>query len=193
MYHSLLSYVLDKLDANDDSLDYKTMKETLEYSGMDLAKMREQVEGCHSQEDETKTKIQWMDRLVQSIISIENLPGSKVGVFSRGLIREFVELAWIYCEKFCPTFRTSHKDQDLKDYKRKRSSSPHRRSKSPLFITIPASTGSEEPNDQDYQNRNSTLVDKNSNYTSTEACPDMANYLQDSLVKLGINEKQVHD
>ena len=53
VYHSLLSYVLDKLDANDDSLDYKTMKETLEYSGMDLIKMREQVEGCHSQEDKT--------------------------------------------------------------------------------------------------------------------------------------------
>ena len=158
--------------------------------------MNDQVEGCNSLESATKIKIQWMDKIVQTIISIENLPGSKVGQFSRGLIREFVELAWIYCEeRFTPVTERSRTDHDIYDYnqhledykRRKRSFSPRRRSRSrsPLFITFPASS----TEDKDDLNRNSTVMDSNSNYT--ESCPDMANYLNDSLIKLGINEKQV--
>ena len=157
--------------------------------------MRDQVEGCHSHDSETKIKIQWMDRIVQTIISIENLPGSKVGHFSRGLIREFVELVWNYCEeRFTPIterVRMNHEvydyNEDLEGYKRRRRScSPHQRSRSPLFVTIPASA---DLADEDDLNRNSTLMDSNSNFT--DSCPDMANYLNDSLIKLGINEKQV--
>ena len=156
--------------------------------------MRDQVEGCNSLESATKIKIQWMDKIVQTIISIENLPGSKVGQFSRGLIREFVELAWIYCEeRFTPVTERSRTDHDIYDYnqhlecykRKRRSCSPRQRSRSPLFVTIPASS----TDDKDDLNRNSTVMDSNSNYT--ESSPDMANYLNDSLIKLGINEKQV--
>ena len=171
------------------------MMETLEFSGLEISKMKDQVEGCHSQERETIIKTQWMDTIVQTIISIENIPGSKVGQLSRGLIREVVELSWIYCEqRFAPEAGRSRTDEETYDYnegnkRRRRSRSPRRRSMSPLFITIPASSVSADLDDRDDPIGTSTLLDKNSNYTKPS--PDMATYLHESLINLGIHEKQV--